>query len=96
MVNTMKKLSIILVAVLGIFAFSSCEDFLDMKPTNQLESSEAIKTAADAEVVMAGVMTRLSSSNLYGVNLFLYGDTKVSLKVPESSTSSMNAWGLMM
>lgn len=72
----MKKLSIILIAVLGVFAFSSCEDFLDMKPTNQLESSEAIKTAADAEVFMAGVMTRLSSSNLYGVNLFLYGDTK--------------------
>ena len=76
MVNTMKKLSIILIAVLGVFAFSSCEGFLDMKPTNQLESSEAIKTAADAEVFMAGVMTRLSSSNLYGVNLFLYGDTK--------------------
>ena len=72
----MKKLSIILIAILGVFAFSSCEDFLNMKPTNQLESSEAIKTAADAEVFMAGVMTRLSSSNLYGVNLFLYGDTK--------------------
>ena len=76
MVKTMKKLSIILIAVLGIFAFSSCEDFLDMKPTNQLESSEAIKTAADAQVFMNGVMTRLSSSNLYGVNLFLYGDAK--------------------
>lgn len=72
----MKKLSIILIAVLGIFAFSSCDDFLDMKPTNQLESSEAIKTAADAQVFMNGVMTRLSSSNLYGVNLFLYGDAK--------------------
>lgn len=47
-----------------------------MKPTNQLESSEAIKTAADAQVFMNGIMTRLSSSNLYGCNLFLYGDTK--------------------
>ena len=72
----MRKLSIILIAALGIFTFSSCEDFLDMKPTNQLESSEAIKTAADAQVFMNGIMTRLSSSNLYGCNLFLYGDTK--------------------
>lgn len=72
----MKKLSIILVAVLGIFTFSSCEDFLDMKPTNQLASSEAIKTAADAQVFMNGIMTRLSSSNLYGLNLFLYADAK--------------------
>lgn len=72
----MKKLSIILVAVLGIFTFSSCEDFLDMKPTNQLASSEAINTAADAKVFMNGIMTRLSSSNLYGLNLFLYADAK--------------------
>ena len=72
----MRKLSIILIAALGIFTFSSCEDFLDMKPTNQLESSEAIKTAADAQVFMNGIMTRLSSSNLYGCNLFLYGDAK--------------------
>ena len=59
MVKTMKKLSIILIAVLGIFAFSSCEDFLDMKPTNELESSDAINTAADAQVFMNGVMTRM-------------------------------------
>ena len=72
----MRKLSIILIAALGIFTFSSCEDFLDMKPTNQLESSEAIKTAADAQVFMNGIMTRMSSSNLYGLNLFLYADAK--------------------
>lgn len=72
----MKKLSIILIAVLGIFTFSSCDDFLDMKPTNQLESSDAINTAADAKVFMNGIMTKLSSSNLYGLNLFLYADAK--------------------
>ena len=72
----MKKLSIILIAVLGLFTFSSCDDFLNMTPTNQLESSDAIKTAADAEVFMNGIMTKMSSSSLYGCNLFLYGDTK--------------------
>ncbi len=72
----MKKLSIILIAVLGIFTFSSCEDFLNMEPTNQLESVDAIKTAADAEVFMTGVMSRLTSGNYYGRNMFLYGDAK--------------------
>ena len=72
----MKKISIILIAVLGIFTFSSCEDFLNMEPTNQLESVEAIKTAADAEVFMTGVMSRLTAGNYYGRNMFLYGDTK--------------------
>ena len=69
----MKKLSIILIAVLGLFTFSSCDDFLNMTPTNQLESSDAIKTAADAEVFMNGIMTKMSSSSLYGCNLSMIG-----------------------
>ncbi|MBQ7017846.1 MAG: RagB/SusD family nutrient uptake outer membrane protein [Bacteroidales bacterium] len=72
----MKKLYIILIAVAGIFAFSSCDDFLDVKPTNQLEFDESIKTAADAEVFMTGVMSRLTSGNYYGRNMFIYGDAK--------------------
>lgn len=72
----MKKLYLILIAVAGIFAFSSCDDFLDVKPTNQLEFDESIKTAADAEVFMTGVMSRLTSGNYYGRNMILYGDAK--------------------
>ena len=72
----MKKLYLILIAVAGILAFSSCDDFLDVKPTNQLEFDESIKTAADAEVFMTGVMSRLTNGNYYGRNMILYGDAK--------------------
>ena len=72
----MKKLNIILLAVLGIFALASCDDFLDMQPTNQAESSEAIKTAADAQIMMNGIMSKMTSSSLYGRNITLYADAK--------------------
>lgn len=72
----MKKLNIILLAVLGVFALASCDDFLDMQPTNQAESSEAIKTAADAQIMMNGIMSKMTSSSLYGRNITLYADAK--------------------
>ncbi len=72
----MKKLNIILLAVLGVFALASCEDFLDMQPSNQAESTEAIKTAADAQIMMNGIMSKMTSSSLYGRNITLYADAK--------------------
>lgn len=72
----MKKINLILIAVLGIFAFSSCDDFLDVKPTNYGDSATAIQTKADAESMITAVMNRMTSSNYYGRNLLLYADAK--------------------
>ena len=52
----MKKILTIVLA-LSVFAFSSCDDFLDKAPTNSGDASTAIQTARDAEVVMNGIMT---------------------------------------
>ncbi len=72
----MKKFNIILLTVLGIFTLSSCNDFLDMRPTNSINSNEAITTAADAGFIMNGIMNRMTSSSYYGRNMFLYADAK--------------------
>ncbi len=72
----MKKLSIILLAVLGIFALSSCEDFLDIKPTNSGDGAASVGSLADAQVMLNGIMNRFTSSTYYGRNLFVYGDAK--------------------
>lgn len=72
----MKKLYTIFFAVLGIFALSSCDDFLNVKPTNQQQSSNSITTAADAESFMTGIMNRMLNGNFYGRNMILYGDAK--------------------
>lgn len=55
---------------------TSCSDFLDVKPTNSADASESIRTAADAQVIIRGIMNKMSNGNYYGRNFPLYADTK--------------------
>lgn len=55
---------------------TSCSDFLDVKPTHAADANESIKTAADAQVMIRGLMSKLASGSYYGRNFMLYGDTK--------------------
>lgn len=71
----MKKINILL-AIFCAIAFSSCEDFLDKKPTNAGDSSSAVQTVSDAELVINGVTDKMLSSSYLGRNMFLYGDAK--------------------
>jgi len=57
--------------------FSSCSDFLDVKPTNSADASlQTITTVADANVIIRGLMSKLASGSYYGRNFMLYADTK--------------------
>jgi hypothetical protein len=71
----MKKINIFF-AILSIVLLSSCEGFLDVKPTNSADAGTSITTAADAKVIINGLMSKMVSSNYYGRNFFLYGDAK--------------------
>ncbi|MDQ7947196.1 MAG: RagB/SusD family nutrient uptake outer membrane protein [Pedobacter sp.] len=71
----MKKLNILLTGLL-IIGFSSCKDFLDVTPTNQGDSADAIKTPADAQVIINGMMRNMTSSSYYGRDFIMYGDAK--------------------
>ncbi len=72
----MKNIKIILIAVLGIFAISSCEDFLDKKPTNAADSAEAIKSVDDAELFMKAISSKMLSTSYLGQQMHLYADAK--------------------
>ena len=63
----MKKITIIL-TVLGIMLITSCEDFLDVKPSNLANSETSIMNAADAKVAINGLMRKMTSSEYYGRN----------------------------
>lgn len=67
------KSFLIIVLFLG---FSSCEDFLDVTPSNSGDASTSIQTLADANVMLTGIMSGMTSSNYYGRNFILYGDAK--------------------
>lgn len=71
----MKKITIIL-TVLGLMLITSCEDFLDVKPSNNAASETSITNAADAKVAINGLMRKMTSSLYYGRNFVIYGDAK--------------------
>ena len=72
----MKNRIITLISAIFIAIISSCSGFLDVYPTNQAPAHQAISTAADAKVMINGLMRQFTSSSYYGRNMFLYADTK--------------------
>jgi len=69
------KLIIYITSILALGLFS-CEKTLDVQPTNQVDASTSIKTPADAQIMINGIMRSMSSSDYYGRNFMLYGDAK--------------------
>ena len=74
--KNMKKFNIYIIAVLTVLAFTSCDKFLDEKPSNSADASTSILTAKDAQVMINGLMRKMSSSSYYGRNFIMYGDAK--------------------
>ncbi|MCL2727433.1 MAG: RagB/SusD family nutrient uptake outer membrane protein [Bacteroidales bacterium] len=70
----MKKLLLYTLSIALVIV--SCEEFLDVKPTNQADAGSAIGTPADAQVMMNGLMRSMSSLVYYGRDMFLYADSK--------------------
>ena len=71
----MKKITIIL-TVLGAMLITSCEDFLEVKPSDGANPETSITNAADAKVAINGIMRKMTSSLYYGRNFVIYGDAK--------------------
>jgi len=69
------KLRIIISSMLALCLFS-CKKTLDVESTNQVDASTSIKTPADAQIMINGIMRSMSSSDYYGRNFLLYGDAK--------------------
>lgn len=71
----MKKITII-ITVLGLMLTTSCEEFLDVKPSNLAASETSITNAADAKVAINGLMRKMTAADYYGRNFLIYGDAK--------------------
>ncbi len=55
---------------------SSCSNFLDVKPTHAADKDASVTTAADAQVILRGLMSKMASGSYYGRNFMLYADVK--------------------
>ena len=71
----MKKIAIIL-SIFCALTLVSCEGFLDVSPSNQADSSTCITSEADAQVMLNGLMRKMTSSSYYGQNFLLFGDAR--------------------
>src|SRR5262249_38698563 len=71
--NNKLRIFITVMLALGLF---SCKKTLDVEPTNQVDASTSIKTPADAQIMINGIMRSISSADYYGRNFILYGDEK--------------------
>lgn len=73
----MKKILSIFITLLCAIQFSSCEDFLDQRPSNSIPEDEiVVRTKAEAQVLMNGIMRAMSSGSYYGRDMMLYADAK--------------------
>lgn len=72
----MKQIKIFIASLL-ILAVAGCsKDFLDVTPTNAGDANTSITTASDANRMLIGLMSNMTSSAYYGRNFFMYGDAK--------------------
>jgi tetratricopeptide (TPR) repeat protein len=70
------KIINILLAGLLVTSLVSCKDFLDVEPGNSGNSETSIQTPADAQVMINGLMRKMTDFDYYGRNFILYGDAK--------------------
>lgn len=69
----MKKILYIL-TILPIFCISCSEDWLDLKPTTQIVSTESIKSVKDANYAINGIYSTFQSYEYYGARMQYYAD----------------------
>lgn len=73
----MKKIySILAISCLAVLTLASCQRFLDWPPTDSASAETSITSVSDAEIMLTGVMNKLTSSSYLGRNMFMYADTK--------------------
>lgn len=76
LINNLYRLPALALGLCAALTFASCDDFLTMEPTNSGNAEEAVATPQDAQVVLNGVMSAMTSYAYYGRNMFMYADAK--------------------
>src|SRR5215475_6698032 len=67
----MKNKVIISIIAFSLFIITSCQKKLDIKPTQSIDESEALKTTSDVEAALVGAYSDLGDGDTYGGALFV-------------------------
>lgn len=72
----MKQIKIFIASLLILGMAGCSKDFLDVTPTNSGDANTSISTAADANRMLIGLMSNMTSSSYYGRNFLMYANAK--------------------
>lgn len=85
--KTIKSISILMIASLFLTA---CEDWLDVKPKTEVESSELLKTESGYKDALWGVYTKMTETTMYGLNMTVTPDAMAKMYSRVGSSSALN------
>ena len=72
-----KTYLVIITGLILSLGVTSCdEDFLDVQPTNSGDSASAIKTVAEAQVMMSGILRKMTDLTYYGRDFMVYAEAR--------------------
>lgn len=71
--SIVKKYIYLLVTVVCL---ASCDDFLNIQPTDSANADGAIATTHDAQVAINGIMRAMTADTYYGRDMMMYADAK--------------------
>jgi starch-binding outer membrane protein, SusD/RagB family len=70
----MKRLQIVLLAAVVILLSVSCEKRLDMKPTQSIDETEALKKSSDVEAALIGAYSDIGDDDVLGGGFLVRGE----------------------
>ena len=79
----------IALSVMCVLPFS-CSDMLEEENRTEMEKKNYMNTAAEAEKVLLGIYSTLSTDNLYGLNLSILFNTGTDMEQVEGTTIEGN------
>lgn len=86
----MKNIKLILILMVASLLATACEDWLDVKPKTEVESSELLKTEAGYKDALWGVYTQMTETSMYGMNMTITLDAMAKMYSQIGSSSALN------
>ncbi len=80
------KLKVLLILAI-IFTFSSCDDYLDLRPQDGTVRQEFWKTKEDVQAAVIGIYTEMVSNPDFSERLFIYGELRGDMVIPGQNAS---------
>ena len=78
--------------MIASFFLTACEEWLDVKPKTEVESSELLKTESGYKDALWGVYTKMTETSMYGLNMTVTLDAMAKMYSRIGTSSALNGF----